>query len=1285
MSAPIRHPPAVPATTHRSQPAAPGPGAASTQGPPGARFDHLARVLQGAAGAPNPASPRVDLVGASGGLAALALSALHQRLGRPLVVVAPDDRRAQELADGLRFYLPPPTVDSPYDPVVLLRALDHAPFSGMSPSRVHVMDRVTGLFRLAAGLDVRAAVVSAPALLDRTPPGATLADSAVLLAPGEVVDRDALLATLAGLGYHHAPTAEDPGSFATRGGIIDVYSPLYELPVRVDLWDDEIDTLRWFDPQTQRTFRDMDAAAEVAGAPLPDPSKGVILSPCRDILFTPETTARARQALYDLADAREVPSSRARAVIDDVSAGVLGVGMEELLPAVYDHTETIHTIAHYGLAGSSAAPAPSRGAAGPMWAVRDLPRCAEALEARWDDVSGRHARALQADERGGALVFDLDAVYLPAQAAARLLADAPLRLQDLEVLGEADPSAGDGGDGGDDRGGAGVVTARFDAQDHRDLRRQIEAATRGGDEHVLQGLAARVRQWRAKGLAVVLCAHSEGGAERLRGLLGHYDLPIAPLAPPLDLGRVPALAAAPAALHLMVAPSGPGFVAPQLGLVVLDEGDLLGRKARRTRRRAAWSAEQALATWRDLSEGDTVVHLQHGIGRYLGLEKTVVDGVEADFLVLEYAQGNKLFVPVDRLHMVSKHVGADGGASPLDKLGGARWQRASRRARKAARDIADRLLKIYAAREAQRGFAASPPGELFARFEAAFPYEETPDQQRAIEEVLEDQQRERPMDRLVCGDVGFGKTEVAMRAAYKAALDGKQVVVLVPTVVLAIQHMETFRERFRDTPVVLDSLTRLHTPAQAREVRQRLAAGTVDVVIGTHRLLNKNVKFHDLGLVIVDEEHRFGVAHKERLKEYRASVDVLTLTATPIPRTLHLSMVGLRDISLIQTPPADRLAVRTVVARPRENVIAEAIERELARGGQVFYVHNRVADIEEHAELLRRLVPGARIVVAHGQMARGKLEDAMARFVRGEANVLVATTVIESGLDIPKANTMLIHRADRFGLAQLYQLRGRIGRSSARAYCYLLVPSPAGLSGDAAQRLATLQRFTQLGSGFSVATYDLDIRGSGDILGADQSGQIDAVGYEAFLEMLSEAVDEVRREQAVAAAADGSAAAGAARAAAPNPELQVEVTKRIPEAWLPDTTLRLRLYRDLVAAATVPALYDVYQDAVDRFGRAPEEVARLVELMAIKLRAKALGLRAVGFNRHALSWGLWEHGALSPSLVAAFLTGPGGRYRLTPDHQLVRPVTPPEWAGGLASLDAALRELENFVSARRDV
>ncbi len=1238
--------------------------------PPPARFDRLARQLQ-------EVSPgaRVHLVGASGGLAALALSALHQRLGRPLVVVAPDDRAAQELADGLRFYLPAPTIAQPYDPVVLVRALDHAPFSGMSPSRVHVMDRVTALFRLAAGLDVRATVVSAPALLDRTPPAAALADSAVLLAPGEVIDRDVLLTTLAGLGYHHAPTAEDPGSFATRGGIIDVFSPLYELPLRVDLWGDEIDTLRWFDPQTQRTFRDLDAAAEVAGGPLPDPAAGVIFSPCRDILFTPETTARARRALYDLADTREVPSSRARAVIDDVSAGVLGVGMEELLPAFYDHTETLQHVAR----GQAPAPRDAAGSPGaetePLWVVRDLPRCEEALEARWDEVSRRHARALQADERGGALVFDLEAVYLPSQRAARLLAAAPLRVQDLEVLGDAsgEPEA--------------AITVRFDAEDNRDLRREIDAATRRGEEHVLQGVAARVRRWRAKGLAVVLCAHTEGGAERLRGLLGHYDLHVAPLSPPLDLARVPELAAAQADVHLMVAPSGPGFRAPELGLVVLDESDLLGRKARRARRRAAWSAEQALATWRDLSEGDTVVHLQHGIGRYLGLEKTVVDGVEADFLVLEYAQGNKLFVPVDRLHMVSKHTGGDGPAPALDKLGGARWQRVSKRARKAARDIAERLLKIYAEREARRGFAASPPGELFERFEAAFPYEETPDQRRAIEEVLEDQQRERPMDRLVCGDVGFGKTEVAMRAAYKAALDGKQVAVLVPTVVLAIQHLETFRERFRDTPVVLDSLTRLHTPAQAREVRQRLASGAVDIVIGTHRLLNKNVKFHDLGLVIVDEEHRFGVTHKERLKEYRASVDVLTLTATPIPRTLHLSMIGLRDISLIQTPPADRLAVRTIVARPREDVIAEAIERELARGGQVFYVHNRVADIDEHAELIRRLVPSARIVVAHGQMGRGQLEETMARFVRGEANVLVATTVIESGLDIPKANTMLIHRADRFGLAQLYQLRGRIGRSSARAYCYLLVPSPAGLSGDAAQRLATLQRFTALGSGFSVASYDLDIRGSGDILGADQSGHIDAVGYEAFLEMLSEAVEDVRRAQAQAAAdgARASGAPGASGAPAPDPELKVAVTTRIPERWLPDTRLRLRLYRDLVAASSVPALYDVYQDAVDRFGRAPEEVARLVELMAIKLRAKALGLRAVGFNRHALSWGLWEHGALQPSLVAAFLTGPGARYRLTPDHQLVRPVTPKEWAQGLAALDAALRELENFVSARRDV
>ncbi len=915
--------------------------------PPRPLFDRLV---------PNDGDGPVVVTGARGGLAAVALAHLRAALDKPLVVVVASPERAREVRDGLSFY------GSGGRRAAHYRALDHTPFLGMSPSRSHAMERTSTLFDASnRPAELTALVVEAEALLDRVPPLSALRGGGWELRVGEFLDRDAFVARLVAAGYHATENVEEPGSFALRGGIVDLFVPHWTYPLRVDLWGDEIDSLKWFDPETQRS-----RPGVVEGAVAVTPARGIVLP-------SGEALRRVRERVMDLADDLHVPTARARALAEDLESGIIGVGAEDLLPLFYDEPLASFSEAFDGTSYG--------------WVVEDLDRCSAALERRWSQLVESNSAA-RAQAR---MAVSVERMYTPAaelvavlRSRPRMLLE-PFALEGAAVAGRAVP---------------------FPAEDNRDVRRDIEAAMQAGDEHILASLAQRIRGWRAQHLAVAVCAHSAGGAERLAGLLGHVDLDVKRHPEPFALDRVASLAQADGDVGLFIGEPGRGFRSPQLGLVLLDEAEILGRRARRRRRRR-FSAEAALASWRDLREGDLIVHLSHGVGRYLGLVKTNVGSHEADFLVVEYAGNDKLYVPVEQLHLVSKHIGAEAGDSAssgrLDTLGGARWQATRRRVTKAVRDIADRLLKLYAERELQEGFAFSPPGEYFASFEAAFPYEETRDQAKAIEDLLSDMQKPRPMDRVVCGDVGFGKTEVAMRAAFKAVLDGKQVAILVPTVVLAEQHRLTLLRRFRGFPVEIASYTRSKAGAEARRVRDRLASGAIDIVVGTHKLLAKNIAFRDLGLLIIDEEHRFGVTHKERLKEYRSDVDVLTLTATPIPRTLHLSMVGLRDLSLIQTPPAERLAVRTIVAQPSDAVIADAIERELARGGQVFFVHNRVEDLATKAELIRRLVPRARIDVGHGQMERGHLEAVMLRFMRGESNVLVCTTVIESGIDIPAA------------------------------------------------------------------------------------------------------------------------------------------------------------------------------------------------------------------------------------------------------------------------------------------
>ena len=702
-----------------------------------------------------------------------------------------------------------------------------------------------------------------------------------------------------------------------------------------------------------------------------------------------------------------------------------------------------------------------------------------------------------------------------------------------------------------------------------------------------------------------------------------------------------------------------GFRLREEGLAVIAEEEVFGPRLKR-RGISEIRKKQILTSLAELKPGDYMVHLDFGVGIYRGLQHITLQGGEGDFLLLEYAGNDRLYLPVDRISLVQRYIGAEGVEPRPDRLGGASWEKAKSRARAAVQEMAGELLKIYAARQVHEGFAFSPQDDLYREFEASFAFEETPDQMSAIEDVIRDMERPKPMDRLVCGDVGYGKTEVAMRASFKAVMDGKQVALLVPTTVLAQQHLETFTARFKAYPVRVEMLSRFRSPKEQKSVLAGVNKGEIDIIIGTHRLLQKDVAFKDLGLLIVDEEQRFGVTHKERLKQFRAVVDIMTLTATPIPRTLYMSLMGIRDLSIIDTPPMDRLAIKTFVARFSDELIREAVLRELGRGGQVFFVHNRVQSIGAMAEHVRRLVPEARIAVGHGQMDEKELEKVMLAFMHGECNLLLCTTIIESGLDIPNANTLIVNRADAFGLAQLYQLRGRVGRSKQRAYAYFLIPGEGAISTDARERLKILQEITELGAGFRIATHDLEIRGAGDLLGGRQSGNIAAVGFELYTELLEEAIRQMKGEDLPERV---------------EPEIKLRIPAFIPEEYVKNPNQRLVIYKKLTQADTDEEVAEVAEELADRFGKLPLAASYLLDVMRIRLQMKALLVKEAEFNGSRLILTFHPKTPVSPDSIVALIRNDPGKCTFTPDYRLVTEIRDTSFEGVLAGTRNLLKRL----------
>ncbi len=930
----------------------------------------------------------------------------------------------------------------------------------------------------------------------------------------------------------------------------------------------------------------------------------------RELLGDEALRREARRRLRERADRLDLGRTAWGQLVEAIAQGFHTPGLETYLPDFYPEAATL---LDYLPEGSI------------LFRIDPV-----GIDKERDDYWAEIRQGYEQARRDGRPVPEAEALYVePSRLDRELARRGGVTVERVELL----EPAGDGA--------APAPAIRLETETNEGLRTAL--ADLRGEAGLLAPLAERVTARRRAGDQVLLVCHTKVQASRLAELLEPYKLRAHVEEGPLDLGSITdGFAPAPGGLRIVVGGLSTGFQFPALGLTVIAEEEIFGE---RRRRKPAASAEQRAAAFlsslADLRVGDIVVHVDHGVGIYRGLLTLEVRGVRSDFLHLEYQGGDKLYLPVDRINLVQKYVGEQGeeAVPRLDKLGGTAWERVKSRVKASIREMTKELLALYAQRQVVKAHAFAPPDQSYREFEAAFEYEETPDQQAAIDEVLADLQKDRPMDRLVCGDVGYGKTEVAIRAAFLVVNEGKQVAILVPTTVLAQQHLQTFQARFCRYPIRVESLSRFRSRAEQKQLLADLAAGKIDVVIGTHRLLQKDVQFRDLGLVIIDEEQRFGVAHKERLKQLRTQVHCLTMTATPIPRTLHMALTGVRDLSVINTPPADRLAVRTYITRFDDETIREAIIRELKRGGQVFFVHNRVQSIDAMGAYLRKLVPEAKIAIAHGQMREHDLERVMLGFMNRETNLLLCTAIIESGLDFPNANTILINRADRLGLAQLYQLRGRVGRSNVRAYAYLLVPGEQILAPDAQKRLAALQELSELGSGFKLAARDLEIRGAGNLLGTAQSGHIAAVGFDLYMQLMEEAVAELK---------------GMPHEPEIDPEVSLPVEAYLPDDYVADENQRLLLYKRLAQAADEAALGELREELIDRYGPLPPPAERLVEAMGLKLllrRARATAYRAD--DRGAVISFDGGSARVSPERIVALVRSDPLRYRFTPDQRLV--------------------------------
>lgn len=1129
-------------------------------------------------------SPPAKLVGLHS-CAAMALyltQTQSSRLGKnPHVVITPDLNLAEKFIDAVQFF--DPTIQ-----ISLLPPYDVGVYSNLYPNHRVISRRVSWLFRAKHALPGQIFVAPMEAILQKTLPYSHFSKNTLTLRPNSDLP-PSFPQLLNLLGYSASPTTEDVGTYSLRGGLLDIFSPGNEVPYRIELFGDIVESIRTYNPETQISI---------------EPVSSAVILPAREALYSDENRQKISVSIQRAAASRPVAKDDLQDILRSVSQGLPFYGLDFLLPYFYDRLDS---------------PLDYFSSPIDLWFFDRIDCMRTSDQLHQDLKSGYHQAESQTLRIGYSdLYSNFEQIITPDQST-------PIWVDKIEVSGDASTA--------EDvcelksfslsEFSAGAVAA---AKDNQSLANFIQD---------------KLGRWRAQGYALIVSAQSHTIAERIKLIFerAEFETTIVP-ENDFDWGSIfHEQRKSPRKIHIVLRRLPESFRIPDEHIIFLRDEDILGkRKVHRQVKTESLALEKTEAlSFGELKIGDLVVHRIHGIGIYEGLKPMQIDGAASEFIELSYKDGDRLYLPVYRIGQIHKYTGPS-SLSLVDKLGGTGWAKTKIKVRNQVRDVASKLLRLYAKRSQVVRPPFSAVDEEYAKFENTFPYQETEDQLRAIHDVLNNMCSEHPMDRLVCGDVGFGKTEVALRATFKAVQDGFQVAIIAPTTILTHQHYENFKRRFSAWPFEIRSLNRFVAPSEVKKTLAGLSEGKVDVVIGTHRLLSKDVSFKNLGLLIIDEEQKFGVIHKERLRQMRAGVDTLALSATPIPRSLNMSLVGIRDLSIINTPPEDRLPTRTFVCKFDADTIRKAIESEIGRGGQTFFLHNRVQSIDETASKIREIVPSARIAVAHGQMDEHQLEETMLRFYHHEIDVLVCTAIIESGMDIPRANTIFIDQANTFGVSQLYQLRGRVGRSKERAYCYLLLPAEKRLDATAQERLKIIQENTALGSGLRVAQYDLELRGAGDILGENQSGHINAVGYELYMELLEDAIQEQRGESPVDHDIE--------------PEINLRVPALLPDKYIPDIRMRLFYYKTLSNIRSIEDIDKIETELHDQFGAPPEPVMNLLGLMLIRKHCRDLGVKDVSAGKNILSLAFTEQTKLPTQEVIRLTSRENKKYSLTPDQRL---------------------------------
>ena len=1121
-----------------------------------------------------------DICGLQGSAKPFIASLLFRNAGKTILFITPSRKEALDAFRDLSFFLGEENVllFPPWDIV--------HPDDTLSRQNENATGRAGVLSRLLSG---KPAVVVAPlsALMQKVAPASVFDSYTETISIGDERDRDRLAEKLIEGGYQKVPLVEEAGEFSLRGYIVDVFPPACPYPFRMEFTGNEIESIREFDPGAQRSVREI---------------VDFVLFPAGEVILSKEQKALASRNMRIRVNESSVSGTRGRRLVDALENDLISPANPQLLPLFFEDfcagnkAKGMDTIFEY-LAGNSLIVCESPGV----------------MEKAAEEIINDADRFLRKAEEEGRF-------YLEKEYFLTSWDDISRRFNTLQRIYMGRLQA--------------VDAIPFEVEE-TELKSDTEFhADRDG---ILAPLADKIKSWISQGcLVTFLCG--EGKMQKMEHLLEGYSLPVYKSSHPFfsDPGEIKG-----GRLVLREGKITKGFSYPRMKTVIVSEEEIFGKKTR-GRRRARAREGYFLKSFGELEKGDFVVHVDHGIGLYLGLERLTFGNAENDFLLLEYKEGDKLYIPVDRLNQIQRYIGPEGHIPNVDKLGGTSWETIKKKVKQSVRVIAEELVSIYAAREVMNGHRFPPSDRDYEEFSSSFEFEETPDQARAIEDVYYDMGDPRPMDRLVCGDAGFGKTEIALRASFRASMDGKQVAILVPTTILAEQHYQTFTERFGKYPVRIEVLNRYKTSGQQKKIAEDINRGLVDIAIGTHRLLQKDIKFKDLGLVIIDEEQRFGVSHKEKLKKMRALVDMLTLTATPIPRTLQMSLIGMRDLSVIDTAPQERRPVEVHICEFNDDVIRDAIQRELARGGQVFFVHDRVRSIQSIARFIEKLIPEAKIGVAHGQMKAKELEDIMVKFVRRDFNILVCTTIISSGVDIPATNTIIINRADRFGLSQLYQLRGRVGRGNEDAYAYLLIPEESVLSRDARKRLGIAREFSEPGSGFKVATHDLSIRGGGSVLGVSQSGHVSAIGYELYTELMEKTIRELKGEKYPKEEID--------------PEVHFGIPAFIPDDFISDMHTRLMTYKKISMASSEDDLSGLKEELADCYGPVPPQVNNLMDIIRVKNMLKKILGKRMEYDGREMFIDFSEDSPVDPARIMELSQKKLRGIRLTPDYRLTIPI-----------------------------